>query len=121
MGDVTPGEGQEGRRERPRRGDVFLVALDPARGREIRKTRPCVVVSPDELNRHLATVLVAPMTTGSHDYPFRIGCTFKGTKGHVVLDQLRAVDGHRLVRRLGRLHARTLASVLETLQEMFVV
>ena len=103
----------------PRRGEVFLVSLDPTRGREIRKTRPCVVVSPDELNEHLQTVLVAPMTTGGHPYPFRIACRFQKRKGYVVLDQLRTVDVGRLVRRLGRLSPTRRSAVLRTLQEMF--
>ena len=101
------------------RGDVFLVALDPTLGREIKKTRPCVVVSPDDLNRHLRTVIVAPMTTGGHRYPFRVGCRFKGKDGFVVLDQLRTVDAERLLRKLGRLHPRTIAAILEILGEMF--
>lgn len=103
----------------PRRGEVFLVALDPTLGGEIRKTRPCVVVSPDELNRHASTFLVAPLTTGGFDYPFRIACRFQGKDGHVVLDQIRTVDRRRLVRRLGRLTSATLARVLATLQVMF--
>ena len=101
------------------RGDVLLVALDPTLGREIKKTRPCVVVSPDDLNRHLRTVIVAPMTTGGHRYPFRISCRFKGKDGFVVLDQLRTVDTERLVRKLGRLHPRTIAAMLRILGEMF--
>lgn len=105
---------------RPRRGEVYLVALDPTRGREIRKTRPCAVVSPDELNSHLQTVIVAPLTTGGHKYPFRIACRFQHRDGYVVLDQLRTVDTKRLVRRLGRLSGATLSTVLRTLQEMFV-
>lgn len=105
----------------PRRGEVYLVALDPSHGREIRKTRPCVVVSPDELNDHLQTVLVAPMTTGGHPYPFRIGCRFQRRDGCVVLDQLRAVDTGRLVRPLGKLSGETQRKVLATLQEMFAV
>jgi mRNA interferase MazF len=103
----------------PKRGDVYLISLDPTRGREIRKTRPCVVVSPDELNEHLSTLLVAPMTTGGHPYPFRIACRFKKKDGFVVLDQLRTVDLDRLVRRLGRLSPQTLSKVLGVLQEMF--
>jgi mRNA interferase MazF len=103
----------------PRRGEVFLVSLDPTRGREIRKTRPCVIVSPDELNEHLQTVLVAPMTTGGHPYPFRIPCRFQKRNGFVVLDQLRTVDVSRLVKRLGKLSPSTRAAVLRTLQEMF--
>lgn len=104
---------------RPHRGEVFLVALDPARSREIRKTRPCAVVSPDELNEHLQTLLVAPMTTGGHPYPFRIPCRFQKREGYIVLDQIRAIDTSRLVQRLGRLSPATLTSVLQTLQEMF--
>ena len=104
---------------RPQRGDVYLVALDPARGREIRKTRPCAVVSPNELNDYLQTVLVAPLTTGSHSYPFRIPCRFQRRNGHVVLDQLRVIDARRLVRRLGKLSPRTLSAILTVLREMF--
>ena len=103
----------------PRRGDVYLISLDPTRGSEIRKTRPCVVVSPDELNNHLATFLVAPMTTGGHSYPFRIACRFQDRIGYVVLDQLRTVDRVRLVRRLGKLSTGTMEEVLNVLQRMF--
>ena len=101
------------------RGDVYLVAMSPATGAEIRKTRPCVVVSPDELNSHLRTFIVAPLTTGGHPYPFRVRCRFQRRVGHVVLDQLRTVDGERLVKRLGRLAPDTLSKALLTLQEMF--
>lgn len=80
-----------------RRGEVYLVDLDPTRGSEIQKTRPCVVISPDELHAHLRTAIIAPMTTGSHRYAFRIPCRFGGKNGHVVLDQLRTVDQERLV------------------------
>jgi len=104
---------------RASRGDVFLVSLDPARGREIRNTRPCVVVSPDELNHALSTVIVAPMTTGGHAYPFRIACQFRKRAGFVVLDQLRTVDTNRLLRPLGRLSVPTLRKCLAALQEMF--
>ncbi len=102
-----------------RRGDVFLVSLDSARGGEIQKTRPCVVVSPDELNSYLRTFIVAPLTTGGHPYPFRISCRFEGRVGYVVIDQTRTVDRERLVRRLGRLSASTLGRILAILQEMF--
>ena len=102
-----------------RRGEVWLVALDPTRGREIRKTRPCVVVSPDELNAHLGTFLVAPLTTGGHPYPFRVRCRVAGREGAVVIDQLRTVDRERLVRRIGTLGATAQRKVLETLQAMF--
>lgn len=101
------------------RGDIFLVNLDPTRGDEIQKTRPCVVVSPDELNAHLRTFIVAPLTTGSHPYPFRVPCRFEGKSGHIVVDQLRTVDRERLVRRLGKLSPSTLGHVLARLQEMF--
>jgi mRNA interferase MazF len=101
------------------RGDVFLVNLNPARGGEIRKTRPCVVVSPDELNAHLRTLIVAPLTTGGHSYPFRVACTFKGKSGHVVLDQIRTVDQERLVKRLGSLSYPVLGRALAVLREMF--
>ena len=102
----------------PRRGDVYLISLDPTRGSEIRKTRPCVVVSPDELNDHLETFLVAPMTTGGHSYPFRIRCRFRDRSGYVVADQLRTIDRVRLVRRLGKLSAGTVDAVLTVLQRM---
>lgn len=102
-----------------KRGDVHLVNLNPTRGGEIQKVRPCVVVSPDELNRHLRTHIVAPLTTGGHQYPFRVPCRFKGKVGHVVLDQVRTVDRERLVRHLGRISPGTLKRVLTVLQEMF--
>lgn len=102
-----------------RRGDVYLIELNPTRGREIRKTRPCVVVSPDELNANLHTLIVAPLTTGSHPYPFRVHCHFADKDGYVVLDQIRAIDRDRLVRRLGRIAPATLSRVLAILQEMF--
>ncbi len=101
------------------RGDVHLVRLDPTLGSEIRKTRPCVVISPDELNAHLRTVIVAPMTTGGQAYPWRIGCRFQSRAGFVALDQIRTVDAERLIKRLGRLPAVTTTAVLDTLQEMF--
>lgn len=101
------------------RGDVFLVALNPTRGPEIRKTRPCVIVSPDELNAHMGTFIVAPLTTGGHPYPFRVSCKFQGKDGFVVPDQLRTVDRERLVTRLGILPQATLFEILEVLQAMF--
>lgn len=107
--------------ERVSRGDIFLVALNPTRGSEIRKTRPCVIVSPDELNSHLHTFIVAPLTTGGHPYPFRVRCTFDGKDGHIVADQLRAVDRERLVKHLGRLPETTLNELLGVLQAMFAL
>ena len=102
-----------------RRGEVFLVSLGPTRGGEIRKTRPCVIVSPDELNAYLRTFIIAPLTTGGHPYPFRVPCRVGKRAGHVVLDQIRTVDRERLVRRLGRLTPASLSQVLHVLQEMF--
>ena len=103
----------------PTRGDVFLIDLDPTRGSEIRKTRPCLVVSPDELIQHLRTVIVAPMTTGGKAYPWRVRCRFRERTGFVAIDQLRTVDSTRLVKRLGRVSPGTLSAVLAILQEMF--
>ena len=101
------------------RGDVWLVALDPTVGREIRKTRPAVVVSPDEINASLDTVIVVPMTTGASPTRFRIPVTFQSKRGLVLTDQLRAVARERLVRRLGRVPGKTLHQTLGVLQEMF--
>lgn len=105
--------------EAVRRGDVFLVSLDPTRGGEIQKTRPCVIVSPDELNAYLRTFIVAPLTTGGHPYPFRVPCRFESRAGYVVIDQIRTVDRERLMRRLGKVSSSTLGRVLAILQEMF--
>lgn len=102
-----------------KRGEVFVVALDPTRGSEIRKARPCVVVSPNELNLHLRTVIVAPMTTGGEAYPWRVACRFQQRDGFIALDQLRTVDRERLSRRLGRLAPPALSAALALLQEFF--
>lgn len=101
------------------RFEVYLVNLDPTVGSEIQKTRPGLVVSPDEMNRAIRTVIVAPMTTRGRPYPTRVPCRFRGKDGQVVLDQIRTVDRARLVKRLGRLDRKTAAKVLQTLQEMF--
>lgn len=101
------------------RFEVHLIALDPTVGSEIQKTRPCLVISPDEMNRHLRTVIVAPMTTKGRAYPTRVSCRFRGKAGQVVLDQIRTVDTARLVRRLGTIDKPTQAAVLKTLGEMF--
>ena len=101
------------------RGEIHLVRLDPTLGSEIRKTRPCLVVSPDELNRHLRTAIVAPMTTGGQAYPWRVPCRFQNQAGFVALDQLRTVDADRLFKRLGRLAPGAVTEVLCGLQEMF--
>lgn len=108
---VTPGA--------VRRGEIFLVALNPTRGSKIHKTRPCVIVSPDELNDHLHAFIVAPLATGGHPYPFRVPCRFSGKAGYLVVDQIRTVDHERLLRRLGRLAPATLGRALSVLQEMF--
>jgi mRNA interferase MazF len=101
------------------RFEVYLVNLDPTVGSEIQKTRPCLVVSPNEINHHVRTVIVAPMTTKGQTYPTRVACRFRGKSGQVVLDQIRTVDRVRLTKRLGRLDPKTSARVLEVLQEMF--
>jgi len=101
------------------RGEIWLVNLDPTVGSEIRKTRPCVIVSPAEMHDHLRTVLVAPMTTAGREAPFRIDITHGGRKGLILLDQVRAVDKIRLVKKVGGLSTKTLATTLRTLQEMF--
>ena len=101
------------------RFDVYLVNLDPTTGSEIRKTRPCVIVSPNEMNRYLHTVIVAPMTTKGHSYPSRIACKFGGKQGQIVLDQMRTIDRTRLVKRLGKISSAVQAQVLATLAELF--
>lgn len=101
------------------RGEVHLVRLDPTLGSEIRKTRPCLIVSPDELNGELRTAIVAPMMTAGRAYPWRVPCHFQNRDGFVALDQIRTVDAERLTKRLGRLAPSTIAVVLQTLQEMF--
>ena len=103
------------------RGDVLLIQLDPTRGSEIRKTRPCLVISPDELNRHLRTLIVAPMTTGGQLYPWRVTCRFQNRSGFVAIDQLRTIDAERITKRLGRVSPNTLLAVMRVLQEMFSV
>src|SRR5438552_4784168 len=102
-----------------KRFEVYRVNLDPTIGSEIRKTRPCLVISPDELNRYIATVIVAPMTTQGRPYPTRVPCRFQGKSGQVVLDQVRTVDKSRLVQRLGRISPTTQRAVLATLAELF--
>jgi mRNA interferase MazF len=101
------------------RFEVHLVDLDPTIGGEIRKTRPCLVVSPDEMNHAVRTAIVAPMTTRGRPYPTRVSCRFKGKDGQVVLDQIRSVDQSRLVKKLGRIDGQTATAVLDLLREMF--
>ena len=102
-----------------KRFDVYLVNLDPTVGSEIRKSRPCLIVSPDEMNRYIGTVIIAPMTTKGRDYPTRVLCTFKGKNGQVVLDQVRIVDKSRLIQKLGRIDNQTQEDVLSVLAELF--
>jgi len=103
----------------PRLDEVWLISLDPTQGSEIRKTRPCLVVSPDETNRHLRTVIIAPLTKAERPYPTRVAVTFQGKRGHVALDQLRAVDRLRLVRKLGRVAPHVAERVSTVLVELF--
>lgn len=104
------------------RFDVYLINLDPKVGSEIRKTRPGLIVSPDEMNRHIQTVIIAPMATRGRDYPTRAGCKFKGKNGQIALDRIRTVDKGRLVRRLGRIgNSEVQQGVIDTLQRMFAL
>ena len=98
---------------------IYLVDLDPAIGSEIKKTRPCLVISPDEMNHNIRTVIVAPMTTRGRDYPSRVPCRFQNRNGQIVLDQIRTVDSDRLVKKLGKLGQRSADKVLSVLAEMF--
>jgi mRNA interferase MazF len=102
-----------------KRFDVYLTNLDPTIGSEIQKTRPCLIISPDEMNRYIRTVIVAPMTTVGKDYPTRIACQFKKKNGHIVLDQIRTIDKTRLIKNLGSLDAETQLKVISVLQQMF--
>ncbi len=102
-----------------KRFEVYLVNLDPTVGHEIKKSRPCLVVSPDEMNRYISTVIIAPMTTKGRDYPTRVPCTFQGKEGQVVIDQIRTVDKTRLIKRLGKIDLKTQADVFSVLSELF--
>ena len=102
-----------------RRFEVHLILLDPAKGSEIRKTGPCAIISPDEMNRHINTIIIAPMTSTIRDYPTRVTVTFQGKKGQVVLDQIRTVDKSRLVKKLGSISSSAEERVLSVLHEMF--
>jgi mRNA interferase MazF len=100
--------------------DVYLINLDPATGREIKETRPCLIISPDEMNDNLRTVTIAPMTTKTHDYPTRVSVDFQDKRGWIVLDQLRTVDRKRLTRRLGTIDKKTIQKVKAVIKEMLV-
>ncbi len=103
-----------------RQYDVCLINLDPTIGHEIKKTRPCLVISPDEMNRNISTVIIAPMTTISHDYPSRVKVNFQGKAGWIVLDQIRTVDRRRLIKRLGRISSEAMKKVKSVILEMLV-
>jgi mRNA interferase MazF len=103
------------------RFDVYLIRLDPTEGREIRKTRPCLIISPDEMNQHIDTVIIAPMTTKGRPYPSRVPVRFKGKSGQIVLDQSRTVDKSRLVKRMGKIDELTRTQVLALLAELFAL
>ncbi|MBD2176856.1 type II toxin-antitoxin system PemK/MazF family toxin [Pseudanabaena sp. FACHB-1998] len=102
-----------------KRFDIFLVSLDPTIGSEIQKTRPCVVISPDEINLYISTIIIAPMTTKGKAYPTRISCQFQGKNGQIVLDQIRTIDKTRLIKKLGRIHQDEQRVVLDTLAKLF--
>ena len=104
---------------RPARGQVWLVHLDPTQGSEIRKTRPCVIISPNEMNPHLNTVLIAPLTTGNRPAPYRIDLDFQGKAGRILLDHTRSVDKMRLAKHLGELDPVVLSKTLSTLRSLF--
>ena len=99
--------------------DVYLMNLDPIMGSEIQKTRPCLIISPDEMNRHIRTVIVAPMTTAGKDYPTRVKCKFKRKKGQIVLDQIRTIDKTRLIKKIGKIDPETQIEVISVLQRLF--
>jgi mRNA interferase MazF len=102
-----------------KRFDVYLVCLDPTIGSEIQKTRPCLVISPDEMNRHIRTVIVAPMTSTGKEYPTRVPCMFKKKQGYVVLDQIRTIDKERLIKKLGTIDSKLQMDVVSVVQRMF--
>ena len=102
-----------------KRFDVYLVNLDPTIGSEIQKTRPCLVISPDEMNRNIRTVIIAPMTSAKKDYPTRVSCTFRKKKGQIVLDQLRTIDKARLIKKLGMIDSKSQVEVIAILQRLF--
>jgi len=101
------------------RFDVYSINLDPTLGSEIQKTRPCLIISPDEMNRHIRTVIIAPMTTAGRDYPTRISFKFKKKKGQIVLDQIRTIDKTRLIKKLGSINPETQIEVISVLQRLF--
>ena len=101
------------------RFDVYLINLDPTVGSEIQKTRPCLIISPDEMNEHIRTVIVAPLTTAGKDYPTRVSCKFKNKKGQIVLDQIRTIDKTRLIKKLGSIDSPTQLEVISVLQRLF--
>ena len=101
------------------RFDVYLINLDPTVGSEIQKTRPCLIISPDEMNRHIRTIIVAPMTTAGKDYPTRISCKFKKKKGQILLDQIRTIDKTGLIKKLGSINPGTQLEVISVLQRLF--
>ncbi len=101
------------------RFEVHLISLDPTKGSEIRKTRPCLIISPDEMNKHIRTVIIAPMTSTIKNYPTRVTTTFQGKKGQIVLDQIRTVDKGRLIKNLGSISKAAEEKVLGVLQEIF--
>ena len=101
------------------RFDVYLVNLDPTVGSEIKKTRPCLIISPNEMNHHIRTVIIAPMTTAGRDYPTRVSCTFKRKMGQIVLDQIRTIDKSRLIKKLGSINIDTQSKIVSVLQRLF--
>jgi mRNA interferase MazF len=104
-----------------KRFDVYLANLDPTIGSEIQKTRPCLIISPDEMNRYIKTVIIAPMTSARKDYPTRVDCRFRKKQGQIVLDQIRTIDKTRLVKKLGTIDSKTQLDVISVLQKLFAI
>jgi mRNA interferase MazF len=102
-----------------RRFEVYLINLDPTIGKEIKKTRPCLIISPDDMNKYISTIIIAPMTTKGRNYPTRIPCQFDGKDGQIVLDQIRTVDKIRIIRKLGKINTSTQKEILTALTELF--
>lgn len=100
--------------------EIYLVNLDPTIGHEIQKTRPCVIVSPDEMNKHIGTIIIAPMTTKSHNYPTRLKINLQNKKGWIVLDQIRTIDKQRLIKKVGEIDENNVIKIKEIIMEMLV-
>ena len=104
----------------PLQYNIYLINLDPTIGHEIKKTRPCIVISPDEMNQNIKTVIIAPMTTISHTYPTRVSITFQNKRGWIVLDQIRTIDNKRILKRLGKINNKSITEIKKVIKEMLI-